>query len=67
MKNKAMHIECDDNCRVGAGCSNKRIQRYKVKKVMKKRVEFGFGLFADEDIQKGEYVIKYIGKIVNKV
>ncbi|KAL3817215.1 hypothetical protein ACHAXA_001707 [Cyclostephanos tholiformis] len=61
-----MHIECDDNCRGGAGCSNKRIQRCKVKKVKKKRVEKGFGLFADEDIQKGEYVIKYIGKIVNK-
>ncbi len=26
----------------------------------------GFGLFADEDIQKGEYVIEYNGKIVNK-
>ena len=24
-QNKAMHIECDDNCRGGAGCSNKRI------------------------------------------
>ena len=65
-QNKAMHIECDDNCRGGARCSNKRIQRCKVKKVKKKRVEKGFGLFADEDIQKGEYVIEYIGKIMNK-
>jgi hypothetical protein len=65
-QNKAMHIECDDNCRGGAGCSIKRIQRCKVKKAKKKRVEKGFGLFADEDIQKGEYVIEYIGKIVNK-
>ena len=37
-QNKAMQIECDDNCRGGAGCSNKSIQRYKVKKVKKKRV-----------------------------
>ena len=66
LQNKAMQIECDDNCRGGAGCSNKRIQRYKVKKVKKKRVGKGFGLFADEDIPKGEYVIEYIGKIVNK-
>ena len=65
-QNKAMHIECDDNCRGGARCSNKRIQRCKVKKVKKKRVEKGFGLFADEDIQKGEYVIEYIGKIMNR-
>mgnify|MGYP006181178015 FL=1 len=65
-QNKAMHIECDDNCRGEARCSNKRIQRCKVKKVKKKRVEKGFGLFADEDIQKGEYVIEYIGKIMNK-
>jgi len=34
--------------------------------VKKKRVGKGVGLFADEDIQKGEYVIEYIGKIVNK-
>ena len=65
-QNKAMQIECDDNCRGGAGCSNKSIQRYKVKKVKKKRVGKGFGLFADEDIPIGEYVIEYIGKIVNK-
>ncbi len=65
-QNKAMQIECDDNCQGGGGCYNKRIQRCKVKKVRKKRVGKGYGLFADEDIQKGEYVIKYIGKIVNK-
>jgi len=66
LQNKAMQIECDDNCRGGAGCSNKSIQRYKVKKVKKKRVGKGLGLFADEDIPIGEYVIEYIGKIVNK-
>ncbi len=32
----------------------------------KKRGEKGFGLFADEDIKKGEYMIEYIGKIVYK-
>ncbi len=32
----------------------------------KERGEKGFSLFADGDIQKGEYMIKYTGKIVYK-
>ncbi len=37
-----------------------------MKKVRKERGEKGFSLFADEDIQKGEYVIEYTGKIVHE-
>jgi SET domain-containing protein len=35
-------------------------------KILRKgqRGEKGFGLFAGEDIQEGEYVIEYIGKII---
>ncbi len=65
-QNKAMQIECDENCQDRGGCYNKRIQKCKVKKGRKKRGKKGFGLFADEDIQKGEYVIEYVGKIVYK-
>jgi SET domain-containing protein len=64
-ENQSMEIECkDDCCKGGEGCLNKRIQKCEVKKVRKERGEKGFGLFADEDIQKGEYMIKYTGKIV---
>ncbi len=63
-QNKAMQIECDENCQGGEGCYSKRIQKWEVKKVRKKRKEKGFGLIADEDIQKGEYVIESIWKIV---
>jgi hypothetical protein len=65
--NEAMQIECVDGCNGGENCNNKKIQRCEVKMVSKKKLgEKGFGLFADEDISKGEYVIEYIGKIVQK-
>jgi hypothetical protein len=66
-ENQLMEIECEDDCcQGGEGCLNKRIQKCKVKKVRKERGEKGFGLFADEDIQKGEYIIEYTRKIVYK-
>ncbi len=66
-ENQLMEIECEDDCcQGGEGCLNKRIQKCKVKKVRKERGEKDFGLFADEDIQKGEYIIKYTRKIVYK-
>jgi hypothetical protein len=43
-------------------CMNKRIQRCEVKRLRKKRGEKGFGLFADENIKKGEYVMEFTGK-----
>jgi SET domain-containing protein len=62
-----MEIECEDDCcQGGEGYSNKRIQKGKVNQVRKEREEKGFGLFADEDIQKGENIIEYTGKNVYK-
>jgi hypothetical protein len=64
-ENQSMEIECKDGCCQGREeCLNKRIQKCEVKKVRKERGEKGFGLFADEDIQKGEDMIKYTGKNV---
>ncbi len=64
-ENCSMQIECNNYCQGGEGCSNKCIQKGEVKNVRKgQRGEKGFGLFAGEDIQEGEYVIEYIGKIV---
>ncbi len=65
-ENQSSQIECGEDCKGGEGCSNKRIEKCEVKKVRKERGEKGFSLFADEDIQKGEYVIKYTEKIVYK-
>jgi histone-lysine N-methyltransferase NSD2 len=65
-ENCSIQIECDNYCQGGEGCSNKCIQKGEVKNVRKgQRGEKGFGLFAGEDIQEGEYVIKYIGKITS--
>jgi SET domain-containing protein len=65
--NEAMQVECNDGCQGGEMCLNKRIQKCEVKRVRKEeRGEKGFGLFADENIKKGEYVMEYTGKIVQK-
>ncbi len=37
----------------------------KAKKVMVKRGVSGLGLFAGEDIKKGDFVIKYTGKLIS--
>lgn len=36
------------------------------KKVKVRRSAAGLGLFADEDIQKGDFVIEYTGEIINR-
>ncbi len=46
-------------------CLNKRIQKCEMKRVRKEeREEKGFGLFADENIKKGGYVMEYTGEIL---
>ncbi len=63
--NEAMQVECNDGCQGREMCLNKRIQKCEVKRVRKEeRGEKGFGLFADENIKKGEYVMEYTGEIV---
>ncbi len=66
-ENQSMEIECkDDCCQGGEGCLKKRIQKCEVKKVRRERGEKGFGIFADEDIQKGKHMIDYTRKIIYK-
>ena len=42
------------------------MSQYMFKKVKAKRGLAGLGLFALEDIKKGEKIIEYVGKILNK-
>ena len=62
--NKRACIECDEGCRGGDKCKNRKIQNNGYKKVKVRDTNGkGEGLFADEDIKKGEYIIEYVGQI----
>ncbi len=58
-------MDCNDDCNCGLDCKNKRVQKCTWKKVevIQTKDGKGSGLFAMEDIDKDEYVIKYVGKI----
>jgi hypothetical protein len=60
-------VECKKDCNGGMNCTNKRIQTCIWKKV-DRRVTQGRdnGLFAMEDLKKGDFIIEYVGKIFYK-
>ncbi len=63
---KAM-VECDKNCNGGRECTNKRIQKNQWKMVEQREAENkGDGLFAMENIKKGDFIIEFVSKIVHK-
>ena len=63
--NISMNVECDENCKGGEGCMNKKIQKYEWKKVKRERTKGkGYGLIALEDIEKDDFIVEYIGKVV---
>ena len=58
-------VECEKDCKGGMNCPNKRIQTGLWKKVETKETQgSGNGLFAMEDVKKGDYIIEYVGRIV---
>ena len=66
-ENISMNVECDENCKGGEGCMNKNIQKYEWKKVKRKKTKGkGYGLIALEDIEKDDFIVEYIGKVVCK-
>lgn len=67
--NRMLFISCSDKtCSAPdpALCSNRAIKRRKLKSM---RVEYivgpGFGLFTNEPIRAGEFVIEYVGEVVD--
>ena len=66
-ENISMNVECDENCKGGEECVNKKIQKYEWKKVKRKKTKGkGYGLIALEDIEKDDFIVEYIGKVVCK-
>ncbi|KAJ0399493.1 hypothetical protein P43SY_003370 [Pythium insidiosum] len=67
--NRMLFISCSpDTCSAPdpSRCSNRAIKRRETKRV---RVEYipgpGFGLFADETIEAGEFIIEYVGEVID--
>ncbi|XP_057526070.1 histone-lysine N-methyltransferase ASHH3-like isoform X2 [Amaranthus tricolor] len=57
---------CSSNCKCGTGCVNKPFQQRPVKKMKLVQTEkCGSGIVADEDIKRGEFVIEYVGEVID--
>ncbi|KAG9458012.1 hypothetical protein H6P81_002520 [Aristolochia fimbriata] len=57
---------CSSSCKCGNSCLNKPFQNRPVKKMKLVETEkCGYGLIADEDIKKGEFVIEYVGEVID--
>lgn len=63
--NRMLLIECcPDHCPCEECCSNQSFQRKEwVKTAVRRAGGKGFGLFADEDIAMGQFVIEYVGEV----
>ncbi|KAJ4787943.1 histone-lysine N-methyltransferase [Rhynchospora pubera] len=57
---------CSGNCKCNGTCANKPFQLRPIKKLKVVKTEkCGFGLVAEEDIKQGEFVIEYVGEVID--
>ncbi|XP_031278849.1 histone-lysine N-methyltransferase ASHH3 isoform X1 [Pistacia vera] len=57
---------CSSGCKCGDSCLNKPFQHRPVKKMkLVKTEKCGSGIVADEDIKRGEFVIEYVGEVID--
>ncbi|KAK9672133.1 hypothetical protein RND81_12G079100 [Saponaria officinalis] len=57
---------CSSGCKCGSDCINKPFQHRPVKKMKLVQTEkCGAGIVADEDIKQGEFVIEYVGEVID--
>uniref|UniRef100_A0A2N9IM17 SET domain-containing protein n=1 Tax=Fagus sylvatica TaxID=28930 RepID=A0A2N9IM17_FAGSY len=57
---------CSSGCKCGISCLNKPFQQRPVKKMKQVKTEkCGSGIVADEDIKQGEFVIEYVGEVID--
>lgn len=66
--NRALMFECDPNwCQAGEKCKN---QRFKKREYVEckpfKTDSAGWGLVAQQDISKGQFVIEYVGELIDE-
>lgn len=64
--NRLLMIECGSRCVVGDRCTNKRFQNCEYAKCEVFRTEKkGFGLRANVDLFAGEFIMEYVGEVVD--
>ncbi|XP_022155984.1 histone-lysine N-methyltransferase ASHH3 isoform X4 [Momordica charantia] len=57
---------CSSGCKCGVSCLNKSFQHRPMKKMKLVETEkCGSGIVADEDIKQGEFVIEYVGEVID--
>ncbi|CAA7398637.1 unnamed protein product [Spirodela intermedia] len=62
----ALLSSCSQNCNCGGKCLNKPFQHRPVKKMKLVQTEkCGSGIIANEDIKQGEFVIEYVGEVID--
>lgn len=66
--NVLSHYECDsDLCTAGKTCQNQHFRRgEKFSMQIKRTDKKGFGLFSNEDIPSGQFLIEYKGEIIDR-
>ncbi|XP_016550588.1 histone-lysine N-methyltransferase ASHH3 isoform X2 [Capsicum annuum] len=57
---------CSSGCQCGSSCLNKPFHQRPVKKMkLVKTEKCGSGIVADEDIKRGDFVIEYVGEVID--
>ncbi|EDS35628.1 set domain protein [Culex quinquefasciatus] len=65
--NRALLVECNPKtCPAGDSCQNQCFERKQYPALAAKRIpNKGWGLVAQEDIHQGQFVIEYVGEVIN--
>ncbi|XP_017465977.1 PREDICTED: probable histone-lysine N-methyltransferase CG1716 isoform X1 [Rhagoletis zephyria] len=64
--NRLLMIECGPDCNVKDRCTNKRFQKLLCSPCRVFRTEKkGFGIMADIEILPGEFIMEYVGEVIN--
>ncbi|CAN8284548.1 unnamed protein product [Cochlearia groenlandica] len=57
---------CSSSCKCGSECNNKPFQQRRVKKLKLVQTEkCGSGIVAEEEIKAGEFIIEYVGEVID--
>ena len=65
--NRLLFYECDSsNCNNGQECKNQRFKRREYVKIEKFKSKAGWGLRCTEDIKRNQFVIEYVGELIDE-
>ncbi len=64
-QNRAMCYDCDENnCGIGPRCTNRLANKVEARCKVLRAGDRGAGLFADEPIQRDQFVAQYTGEVI---